>query len=61
MIFLIIAVIILCLIIGLMSSAFSFTGSLMKTQTERYNKQKEERKKKDALHDALKTYGTGKH
>lgn len=47
--------------IGIIFLAFSFAGSLMNTQTAKYNKRKEEQKQKDAFLNALKTYGTGKH
>ncbi|MBQ2510202.1 MAG: hypothetical protein II529_05205 [Erysipelotrichaceae bacterium] len=39
----------------------SLVFSLMKTQDEKYKKQVEERRRKDELINALKTYGTGKH
>ncbi len=39
----------------------SLVFSLMKTQDEKHRKQAEERRRKDDLIDALKTYGTGKH
>lgn len=47
--------------IGIILLAFSFAGQLMNTQTEKYNKRKEEQRRKDDFLNALKTYGTGKH